>query len=45
MTPRQKESSGLMRKFFYLLLGLAGMGVGVWIFGRRRKRSKGGDAS
>ena len=45
MTSRQKESGGLTRRFFYLLLGLAGMGVGVWIFGRRRKRPKGGGAS
>jgi LPXTG-motif cell wall-anchored protein len=45
MSPRQKESGGLTRRFFYLLLGLAGMGVGVWIFGRRRKRSKDDQAS
>jgi LPXTG-motif cell wall-anchored protein len=28
-------------KLWLILFGLAGLGVGVWLFGRRRKRSGG----
>jgi hypothetical protein len=40
---RKKETrEGLSRRFFYGLLGLAGLGVGVWLFrSQRRKRHSG----
>lgn len=30
------------KRFFFLLLGLAGLGVGVWLFRSRRKQAKRG---
>jgi LPXTG-motif cell wall-anchored protein len=31
------EDGGASRKLFLFVLGLAGLGVGVWLFRRRRK--------
>jgi hypothetical protein len=34
---RRDGGPGPVMKLFVLLLGLAGLGLGVWLFGRRRK--------
>jgi cbb3-type cytochrome oxidase subunit 3 len=31
------DKGGLAKRFFLVLLGLAGLGVGVWIFRSRRR--------
>jgi hypothetical protein len=33
------------KKFFLLLFGLAGLGVGVWLLGSRRRRGAGPDGA
>jgi hypothetical protein len=33
------DRQGFSKRFFYALLALAGLGVGVWLFRSRRKRS------
>ncbi|MGH2556937.1 MAG: LPXTG cell wall anchor domain-containing protein [Actinomycetota bacterium] len=38
---RRRDTSGwqgLSKRFFLALLGLAGLGVGVWLFRKRKKR-------
>jgi LPXTG-motif cell wall-anchored protein len=39
MSPR-RDRQGFSRRFFYFLLGLAGLGVGVWLFKSRRKKRR-----
>jgi hypothetical protein len=34
------QQQGLSRRFFYGLLGLAGLGVGVWLFRSRRAKRR-----
>jgi len=36
------EERTLTKRFFLLLFGLAGLGVGVWVLGSRRRRGAGG---
>ncbi|HEY1329881.1 MAG TPA: hypothetical protein VGH10_00230 [Actinomycetota bacterium] len=31
---------GAIAKFFVFLLALAGLGLGIWLFGRRRRSGK-----
>jgi len=39
MGKRQSDGqAGPGKRFFLVLLGLAGLGVGVWLFRRRRRR-------
>ena len=38
--PEQEGKSGPVMKLFLLLLGLAGLGVGIWLFGRRRREDR-----
>jgi cbb3-type cytochrome oxidase subunit 3 len=35
---KRREGGGLGKRFFAVLLGLAGLGVGVWLFRTRRKK-------
>jgi len=35
---KEREDRGLGKRFFVLLLGLAGLGVGVWLFRHRKDR-------
>lgn len=35
--PARDAGHGPVMKLFLVLLGLAGLGLGVWLFGRRRK--------
>jgi len=39
---RSNEEGTVTKKFFLLLFGLAGLGVGVWVFRSRRRRGPGG---
>jgi LPXTG-motif cell wall-anchored protein len=38
---RKKREEPLSRKLSLMLLGLAGLGVGVWLFRSKRRRSSG----
>ncbi|HYT80873.1 MAG TPA: hypothetical protein VEQ37_16775 [Actinomycetota bacterium] len=35
-----RERQGLSKRFFYALLGAAGLGVGVWLFRSRSKKRR-----
>ena len=34
--PRDPAKQGVTAKAFWILFGLAGLGLGLWLFGRRR---------
>jgi hypothetical protein len=34
-----ERPGGLGKRFFLMLLGVAGLGVGIWLFRSRRRRS------
>jgi len=36
---RSGDQAGPGKRFFFMLLGLAGLGVGVWLFRSRRRKS------
>jgi hypothetical protein len=42
MKRRRGERGGLGKRFFVLLLGLAGLGVGVWLFRSKKRRGTDG---
>ncbi|HEY3210579.1 MAG TPA: LPXTG cell wall anchor domain-containing protein [Actinomycetota bacterium] len=37
---RRGQRQGLSKRFFYALLGVAGLGVGVWLFRSRRRKNR-----
>jgi LPXTG-motif cell wall-anchored protein len=37
---KRREGGGPGKRFFAILLGLAGLGVGVWLFRSRRKKRR-----
>jgi hypothetical protein len=39
--PSGRREKSWSKRFFLFLFGLAGMGVGIWLFRSRRKRQQG----